>query len=113
MHNILTADYSFKHDVKFDAQRFVLHFGDAPNSVAAVNATTKVKAYISNGMLVLSSEDYIANTTVQVVDVLGRTWFEGALSQGTQQISLPENAKGILFIHINNGKEKTTIKTIK
>ena len=113
MHNILTADYSFNHDVKFDAQRFVLHFGDVTNNVAAVDATTKVKAYISNGMLVLSSEDYIANTTVQVVDVLGRTWFEGALSQGTQQISLPENAKGILFIHISNGKEKTTIKTIK
>jgi len=24
-----------------------------------------------------------------------------------------DNAKGILFIHISNGKEKTTIKTIK
>jgi hypothetical protein len=114
MHNILTADYTFNHDVKFDAQRFVLHFGDlGANNVAEVNATTKVNAYMSNGMLLLNSENFVANTTVMVADVLGRIWYEGSLSQGTQQISLPENAQGIMLIHISNGKEKTTIKTIK
>lgn len=114
------------HGEDGDAQAAIMNFKNFvfseatgivnPSSISenGLESTYLISPNPSNGNIrVISNVKSTQNSSVQIVDVLGKTVFKQSMVNSNQDISLPSNLKGLFFVQfINDSRVIETQKLI-
>ncbi|HYG15356.1 MAG TPA: hypothetical protein VEC12_06340, partial [Bacteroidia bacterium] len=114
MHTVSAGAYIFNHSKINGSERFVLHYRKISSSVSVQPVTEKNQTYVyfTDEKLIINATT-LNNQSIEIFDLLGRTFYKGRLTGNSQEILLGSDAPRCLLVRVTDGVSTETFKAIR